>query len=233
MVTMTTYMLVHGAWHTGECWERVAALLTSAGHDVYTPTLTSSGEGVGLETHVAEVAGLVERHDLTDVVLVGHSYAGLVVTSVLNEVPERIARLVYLDAMVPEDGETAVDVMSVNQRAVDQARDGRVPPMPELPPPYGLFGVTEPADVAWLRSMLTDLPVLCLQQKVRLDAPAARAVPRVHIHNTVKPPGIERRPVPPTQPNGDPSVVWELPTGHDCMVTMPAELSELLLRLTR
>jgi hypothetical protein len=91
--------------------------------------------------------------------------------------------------------------------------------------------VTDPADVAWLRAMLSDMSVLCLQQPVHLDAPAARTIPRTHIHNTVVPDSIVRRPVPPLQPNGAPSEVWELPTGHDCMITMPVELSELLLKI--
>jgi pimeloyl-ACP methyl ester carboxylesterase len=237
---MSTFLLVHGSWHDGRCWDRVVPLLETAGHRVLAPTLTGYGDKahllgpeVGLETHVADVLGLIQEEDLTDVVLVGHSYAGLVITSVADAVPGRIAHLVYLDAMVPEDGETAVDVMPVSQHLVDQARNSpggwRVPPMPELPAPYGLFGVTDPADVAWLRSTLSDMPVLCLQQQVHLDDPATRRIPRTHIHTTIAPDGIVRRPVPATQPNGTPSTVRELPTGHDCMITMPVELSELLL----
>jgi pimeloyl-ACP methyl ester carboxylesterase len=239
---MTTYLLVHGAWHSARAWDRVVPLLEAAGHRALAPSLTGSGDkahllgpGVGLQTHVADVVSLIEDEDLTDVVLVGHSYAGLVVTSAADTVPHRIAHLVYLDAMVPEDGETAVDVMPVNRHAVDRARasaDGwRVPPMPELPPPHGLFGVTDPADVARLRAQLVDLPVLCLQQPVHLSDPATRAIPRTHIHSTVVPPGITRRPVPARQPNGEPAQVWELPTGHDSMITMPVELTELLLKI--
>ncbi|ROS41747.1 alpha/beta fold hydrolase [Amycolatopsis thermoflava] len=239
---MTTYLLVHGAWHTGECWTRVTPLLEAAGHRVLAPTLTGYGDTahlagpeVGLDTHVADVTGLIREEDLTDVVLVGHSYAGLVISSVANELPDRIARLVYLDAMVPEDGESAADVLPVTQGLIDLALASesgwRVPPMPELPPPAGLFGVTDPDDVAWLRTMLSDQPVRCLQQPVRLDNPATRAIPRTHIHCTVKPEGFSRRPVPAVQPNGTPAEIWELPTGHDCMITMPVELSELLLKL--
>lgn len=239
---MTTYLLVHGAWHTGECWTRVTPLLEAAGHRVLAPTLTGYGDTVhlagpevGLDTHVADVTGLIRAEDLTDVVLVGHSYAGLVISSVANELPDRVARLVYLDAMVPEDGESAADVLPVTQGLIDLAlaseRGWRVPPMPELPPPAGLFGVTDPDDIAWLRTMLSDQPVRCLQQPVRLDNPATRAIPRTHIHCTVKPEGFARRPVPAVQPNGTPAEVWELPTGHDCMITTPVELSELLLKL--
>ncbi len=240
---MSTYVLVHGAWHSGRCWERVVPSLVSAGHRVLAPSLTGHGDKahllgpeVGLDTHVDDIAGLIAEEDLTDVILVGHSYAGLVVSSAANRIPERIAHLVYLDAMVPEDGENAVDVMPVTQALIDQAAESeapwRIPPLPELPPPLGLFGVTDPEDAAWLRSILSDQSVLCYLQPVRLDNPAVRAIPRTHIHCVgAAPEGIERRPVPAIQPNGGPAQVWELETGHDCMITMPAELAELLLKL--
>ncbi|MBP8537570.1 alpha/beta fold hydrolase [Streptomyces sp. MK37H] len=240
---MSTYLLVHGAWHSGQCWERVVPLLAAAGHRVVAPTLTGYGDTahlagpeVGLDTHVDDIVGLITGEDLTDVVLVGHSYAGLVISSAANQVPERIGHLVYLDAMVPEDGESAADVQPISQAMIDQAvaseSGWRVPPPAEMEPPRGLFGVTEPADVAWLRSMLSDQPVRCLQEPVRLDNPAVNAIPRTHIHCVANvPEGIIRRPVPAIQPNGTPAQVWELETGHDCMITMPAELSELLLKL--
>lgn len=240
---MSTYLLVHGAWHSGESWKRVVPLLTGAGHRVFAPSLTGHGDKahllgpeVGLDTHVDDVVGLITAEDLTEVVLVGHSYAGLVVSAAADRVPDRIAELVYLDAMVPEDGESAIDIMPVTQTLIDLAeRSGtgwRIPPLPELPPPAGLFGVTDPADAAWLRTLLSDQSARCLQQPVRLGNPAADTIPRTHIHCVAdEPEGFERRPVPATQPNGTPAQVWELDTGHDCMVTKPAELADLLLKL--
>ncbi|ANS63476.1 putative hydrolase or acyltransferase of alpha/beta superfamily [Streptomyces lincolnensis] len=240
---MSTYLLVHGAWHSGQCWERVVPLLASAGHRVVAPSLTGYGDkahllgrDVGLDTHADDIVDLIDAEDLTEVILVGHSYAGLVISATANRVPDRIAHLVHLDAMVPEDGESAADVMPVTQDLIDLAERSesgwRVPPLPELPPPSGLFGVTDPADIAWLRSMLSDHPVRCLRQPVRLGNPAVRTIPRTHIHCVLgRPDGFARRPVPALQPNGAPAQVWELPTGHDCMITMPAELTELLLRL--
>ena len=232
---MTTYVLVHGAWHSGRAWDRVVPLLESAGHRVFAPTLTGYGDtvhlagpDVGLDTHVDDVVRLIVDEDLSDVVLVGHSYAGLVISSTANRVPERIGRLVYLDAMVPEDGESAADVMPFIQALIDLALQSdsgwRVPPMPESP--GGLFGVTDPDDVAWLRSMLSDQPVLCLQQPVHLDNPAVKDVPRTYVLCTVGiPEGVDLRPVPAG------AEVYELATGHDCMITMPVELSELLVKL--
>ncbi|MEQ0563766.1 alpha/beta hydrolase family protein [Amycolatopsis sp. NEAU-NG30] len=228
---MTTFLLVHGAWHSGQCWERVVPLLEADGHRVLAPSLTGFGDKahllgpeVGLDTHVDDVAGLIEAGQLTDVVLVGHSYGGLVISAVANRLPDRIARLVFLDAMVPEDGETAVDIHPMTKNLIDLAVDGwRVPPLPEQPAPVGLFGVTDPADAAWLRTLLSDQPVNCFVQPVRLDNPALPAVPRLHIHCVgEQPKDITRRPVPAGEP------VRELPTGHDCMITMPAELAGLL-----
>ena len=236
---MSTYLLMAGAWHSGRSWDRVVPLLTSAGHRVLAPSLTGYGDKVrlagpevGLDTHIDDIVTLITEHDLTEVILVGHSYAGLVISGVANQVPERIAQLVYLDAMVPEDGESATDIQPMSAALIElalQSESGwRIPPLPESP--GGLFGVTDPADLAWLRTLLSDQPVRCLQQSVRLDNPAMNAIPRTHIRCTIgQPKGIIRRPVPPIQPNGSPAQVWELPTGHDCMITMPVELTELIL----
>ncbi|SHN75659.1 alpha/beta fold hydrolase [Cryptosporangium aurantiacum] len=231
---MSTYLLVHGAWHSAASWDRVIPLLAGAGHRALAPSLTGHGDrshllgpDVGLDTHIDDVIRVLLEQDLTEVVLVGHSYAGMVISAVANLVPDRIAHLVYVDAMVPNDGESVIDVLPFTQHLIDQAAQSeawwRIPPLPELPPPAGLFGVTDPADVAWLRTILSDEPVRCFQQAVRLDNPSASAISRTHIHCTVGAP--ERRPVSPAE------TVWELPTGHDCMVTMPFELSELLLKL--
>jgi pimeloyl-ACP methyl ester carboxylesterase len=238
-----TYVLVHGSWHSGQAWDRVVPLLAASGHRVFTPSLTGHGEKahlltpeVGLATHIADVVDLIVGEDLTDVILVGHSYSGMVISGVTNQIPDRIAELVFLDAMVPADGETTIDVMPVTQHAIDLAAGTEMPwrvaPMAEMPAPYGLFGVTDPADKAWLRTMLSDESVRCYQQPVRLDNPAMDAVPRTHIHCVgLEPEGITRRPIPAVQPNGQPSQLWELRTGHDCMITVPDELADLLLKL--
>ncbi|MFD5653113.1 alpha/beta fold hydrolase [Streptomyces sp. NPDC127039] len=237
---MSLYVLVHGAWHGGACWGRTAPLLESAGHQVHAPSLTGLGDrahllgpGVGLDTHVEDIVGLILAEDLTEVILVGHSYAGMIVSAVTDRVPERISHAVYVEALVPADGESAADVLPVYQvefmiQLAERSGDGwRIPPLPELPPPAGLFGVTDPDDVAWLRGTLSDQPLRTLQQPVRLVNPGADRVPRTHIHCA----GGERRAVPPLQPNGEPVVVWELDTGHDCMITDPEGLTALLLKI--
>ncbi|MGC5561810.1 alpha/beta fold hydrolase [Streptomyces sp. FR-108] len=244
MTRPTTYVLVHGAWHDGRSWNRVAPLLTARGHRVLAPSLTGHGDkahllspDVGLTTHTEDVVDLILDHDLNDVVLVGHSYAGMVISGVANRVPERISRLVYLDAMVPTHGENAIDVMPLTQVMIDgaagNAQPWRIPPLPEFAAPIGLFGVTDPDDIAWLKGTLTDESVLCFRQPVEMDNPAQAAVPRTHILCVGNAPeGVTRRPVPELQPNGEPSHVLTLDTGHDAMITRPAELTALLLENT-
>ena len=114
---MAIFVLVHGGWHGGWCWQKVIPYLAAAGHAVYAPTLTGLAErasdlspDVGSETHIQDVVGLLEEKNLQEVILVGHSYGGMVITGVVDQVPERIAHLVYLDTFVPRDGESMVDV---------------------------------------------------------------------------------------------------------------------------
>ncbi|NAS26292.1 alpha/beta fold hydrolase [Herbidospora sp. NEAU-GS84] len=222
---MKTFLLIHGAWHDGRVWDRVVPLLTEAGHRVLAPSLTGHGDrahllgpDVGLDTHIADVLAVLTEEDLTDVILVGHSYAGMIVPAVAGRAPDRVSGLVYVDAMVPADGESVLDVMPFTQHLIDAAGSWRIPPMD------GFFGVTDPADVEWLRPMLSDEPVRCFQQPVRFDEAVVAAIPQTHVHCVGDAPGVARRPVPPG------ARVWELRTGHDCMVTAPEELAELLLK---
>src|SRR5512146_1921364 len=116
--SMATFVLVHGAWHGGWCWQKVIPFLEAAGHEVYAPTLTGMGEraaelspDIGLDTHIQDVAGLLQEKNLHGVILVGHSYGGMVITGVVDQAPERIAHLVYLDTFVPRDGESMSNVV--------------------------------------------------------------------------------------------------------------------------
>ena len=125
---MTTFVLVHGAWHGGWCYKRVARLLRQAGHEVYTPTLTGLGErahlinrAIDLDTHVQDILGVIRCEELSDVVLCGHSYGGMVITGVAEQIAAKIRSLVYLDAFVPENGKCLFDYLPVEQSG--QMRD--------------------------------------------------------------------------------------------------------------
>jgi pimeloyl-ACP methyl ester carboxylesterase len=112
-----TFILVHGAWHGGWCWRRVADLLQAQGHKVFTPTLTGLGEKshlrqdeTGLDTHVTDILNLIEWEDLSDIVLVGHSYGGMVITGVANALADKIEAIVYLDAFKPDEGDSVASM---------------------------------------------------------------------------------------------------------------------------
>jgi len=126
-------VLVHGAYHGGWCWRRVAQVLSARGVDAYTPTLTGLGQRrhlltpeTTLSTHIADIVNLFEFEDLDAAVLVGHSYAGMVIAGVAEAIPERIAHLVFLDAMVPRDGQAVFDALpEIRARETDATVAGR------------------------------------------------------------------------------------------------------------
>jgi len=200
---------------------------------VYTPTLTGLGDRahlasreVGLETHIADVLGVLETEDLTDVVLAGHSYAGMVVTAVADRAAARIARLVYLDAVVPRDGQCLYDRASAQVKAYfeEQARTGgegwRVPVAAAS---AQFLGLKSEDDLRWVMPRLAPHPIRTFREAARLR-PDAPAVPRRYI-NCIgdKPPGQART----AQAEGI-ADYHELRTGHDAMVTAPLEVAELL-----
>src|SRR6478672_3300963 len=128
---MATYVLVHGGGHGGWCYQRVARLLRSSGHEVYTPTLSGLGErsnllspDIDLDLHIRDIAAVLHYEDLRDVILVGHSYGGMVITGVADRATDRIGRLVYLDAATPVNGQSLVDVAGPIIEAVRP--DGKV-----------------------------------------------------------------------------------------------------------
>jgi pimeloyl-ACP methyl ester carboxylesterase len=230
---MTTYVLVHGAWHGGWCWDRVAPFLRDAGHDVHAPTLTGLSErahllspAVGLDTHAEDVVRLLDTLDLRDVVLVGHSYAGQIVTAVADRRPERIGRRVYLDAFVGSDGEAARDLLPETvahhwAESAAQAGFGWLVPVRKL----SVLGVTEQADLDWLGPKLTPHPWKTYTDVLRLtgagDAVPAAFVECVSWMRVFK--GHAER----ARERGWP--VHELDTGHEAMVTAPKALADVLL----
>ncbi len=244
---MAAFVLVHGAWHGGWCWRKLTPLLRAEGHEVFTPTLTGLGERaqhagpeVGLAVHVQDVAGMLEYEDLHQVVLVGHSYGGMVIAGVAGHMPERLAQLVYLDAYVPEDGQAMVDLMPQERRASMEARvrtegDGwRLPSFSHMPWEQfvrEVYLVTDDDEVRWLAARLGPQPYKTMTEPVRIANVAAKALPRTYIRCLRYPnPAFGRYAELARQPNSG----WrchELPTSHDAMVTMPRQLADLLLRL--
>jgi pimeloyl-ACP methyl ester carboxylesterase len=164
-----TFVLVHGAWHGGWCWKKVTPLLQAAGHELLTPTLTGLGERVhplgphvDLSTHVQDIAAVLEYEDLHNVVLVGHSYGGMVIAGAAERARGRLAHLVYLDAFLPEAGKALKDYAPLPPTRED---GWRVPP----PGPPSASGVTDERDVAWMTPRLGDHPHKTFTQPAQLS----------------------------------------------------------------
>lgn len=249
---MATYVLVHGAGGGGWIWKKLKPYLESADHQVYTPTLTGCGErihlaseDVGLETHVLDVVNMLTFEELTGVVLVGHSYGGNVITGVADRVPERLAELVYLDANVPKDGQSLVDLMPADMRekfweralsnGQEWERRGYPPfPAPEPPPlekhlsPLIERGLLSTADSHWLLHNLVPHPARTYLDPVRLCNAAALELPRMFILCTLYP-----GPFATFAHRAQTESGWhyrELESGHDAAVMVPRELAQILTK---
>ena len=186
-----TLVLVHGGFHGGWCWSRVAALLRARGHTVYTPTQTGCGErshlmskSITLDTFVDDIANVFIWEDLHDVVLVGHSFGGIAVTGVADRMPERISRLIYLDAVILESGETLFgqlppDVVLARMKAAEPSGGVSIEP-----PPPGAFGVHDSEQSKWLQARLTSHPLGTYTSALTLAHPVTNGVPAVYVQCT-------------------------------------------------
>jgi pimeloyl-ACP methyl ester carboxylesterase len=230
---MSTYVLVHGAWHGSWCWKRVRGLLQAQGHAVFTPTLTGVGERshllareVNLETHINDVVNLMRWEDLSDVILCGHSYGGCVITGVADRVPERIGGLVYLDAFVPRNGECLLDHLPPEQQArmLEKAAgpDGwKTPPIPAE-----VFQVNA-RDAAWVNRQCTAQPFATFEQRITLTGAgeAVKNLTYIQAGNF-----REGSPFGPFYERAK-AQGWKtlsLPAGHDAMLDAPEELAAAL-----
>lgn len=206
--------------------------LRAAGHEVYTPTLTGLGErahlespAVNLDTHIADVVNLIEAEELSEIVLVGHSYGGMVVTGVADRLASRLRRVVYLDAFLPESGKCLLDYLHTDRRAVIEqgARDGFVDPLP-----MKIFGVTDPQDVAWVSRHETRQSYRTFAQPLNLAGNGGANLPRTFVYCSNPPTGSFDQFA--ARLRTDPAWKFhELKTGHDCMITDPQGVIGILL----
>jgi pimeloyl-ACP methyl ester carboxylesterase len=230
-----TFVLLHGAWHGGWCWERVAGPLRARGHRVTTPTQTGLGErshlmspDIDLAVFTADLVNHLLWEGLTNVVLVGHSFGGNAISGAAEEVPGRIARLVYLDALVPISGRTPfdeypADVAAQRIRQAEETSGGLSIP----PPPAAAFAVTDPADAAWLEARLTPHPLHTFTTSQTFRDEPGNGLPAEYIvcnDPVYRGPlyGVRAR----VRSLGWP--VTEIATGHDAMVTAPGALVDIL-----
>lgn len=225
---MSVFVLVHGSFSGGWKWKKVVPLLRQAGHRVSTPTLTGLGErshlvwpGLGLETHITDIVNVLRFNDLEDVILAGHSWGGMVITGVAERVPERIARLVYVDAFVPHDGES---VFSISPAAGERWRARTVDGMTQPYEPEH-WNISDPEDAAWLQAHMVPMSIKTHEDPIALPAYRAAELPRTYIWCTESAafaPMARRA-------RDEGMRYFELPTHHNPMVTMPRELTDILL----
>lgn len=238
---MATFVLIHGAWHGGWCWQKLLPYLRTAGHEVYTPTLTGLGErshllssAIDLTCHIQDVVNVLIYQDLENVILVGHSYGGMVITGVGGKCPERLSQLVYLDAFVPKNGQSATDQMSTTSTILARAGEQSAQNNEGLPPPpLEAMGVTDPADVKWMQERMGPHPIKTLTETLHLRNNAAEELARTFISCTVE--QTKRMPaIAKVAERVRGETGWryiELETGHDAMITVPKDLAQILADL--
>ena len=241
---MATFVLVHGAWHGGWCYRDTAKALRDAGHTVFTPTHSGVGErahqaaeNITLETHVRDVCGCIEAEELNDVILCGHSYGGMVITGVADRMADRIKSLVYLDAFVPENGESLIDLInkalpsevaavfvgSYRGTALE-GRSGRMQPIPAE-----MFSIAQ-ANRAWVDRRCVAQALATFELPALLSGDVNKVTQRLYILADGWDPSPFRHFA--AKFDGQPGWrVTRLPCSHDVMVDMPQELARELMAL--
>ena len=233
-MVLAVIVLAHGAWSAAWAWKKVRPLMAAAGHQLFTPTYTGLGERAhlaspsnDLETHIQDVLGVLKFEDLREVVLLGHSYGGMVATGVSDRARDRVARLIYLDAFVPANGQALIDLVppAERQRLLDSVKTGdgwRVTPNPTPPD-------TSPEDLEWISKYRMPQSVRCFQQPVQLQA--ALSQPRAYIHCIRY---ADKKPFGQFADRAHSEAGWqayELDASHSPNVTAPKALVEVLIQI--
>ncbi|MCW3465821.1 alpha/beta fold hydrolase [Chitinophaga nivalis] len=230
-----TWVLVHGAWHGGWCWQQVSSRLREQGNTVYTPTLSGLGESrhlshqyIDLETHITDIVNLLIMEDLHEVVLVGHSYAGIVIAGVVDRVPERISKVVWLDALIARNGESALSALSKEGRELLKKQAAPYHNISTAIWPAETFGVVDAAQQKWVNERLFLQPFKTFTQPLVLKHPYGNQRPMYYI--ACIDPWLEGLKHFAKRVEQDKNWhYYTLKAGHDAMVTAPAELTTLLL----
>jgi len=230
-----TFVLVHGAWHGGWCWRRVSDLLEKKGHKVFSPTMTGLGERshlldakINLATHVTDIVNVIKWESLNGIVLVGHSYGGFIISGVAEEMREAIGSIVFLDAFVPENGDSLAAKASqpVRESIAAAVEKGETVMKPVS---AAVFRVNE-MDRGWVDAMCTPHPLATLTDKITLTGARERIAKKAYIrakgYPSVPFDGVQERLKADTAWR-----VYELPCGHDAMVDLPDRLTEILLEV--
>ena len=235
---MATFLIAHGAWSAGWAWKKMRPRLRDRGHELWTPTYTGLGErvhlasnDVRLDTHIEDVVKVFEYEDLRDVILVGHSYGGMVATGVADRMPDRISQVIYLDAFVPRNGESLFDLAVPDDRiglleAARKTGDAmRIPPRP-MPPD------TSAADLAWGNPRRVPQPIAAFEQPLRLTG-AVEQLRRTYIYCTRARPGDVFRQFAERAKSENGWKYREIDASHNPHITVPDELARMLDDLSK
>ncbi len=235
---MATFVLVHGTGYGGWVWQKLTALLRCRGHEVYAPTLTGLSDRnhllnceVNLTTHITDIANLVFYEDLSNVILIGNSYAGMVITGVASKMPERLKLLVYLYAYIPDDGQSEADLLPAEIFATRQAEAAKRGGLIQSPPPVS-FGITDPVLEEWIKTRMTPHPLDTYTEPVSSGDARSAAIPRIFIHCTGNP-DTTPDPFAPSAAKAR-SRGWKvnnMETGHLAMLTAPQQLAAILFQV--
>ena len=219
-----TFVLVHGAWHGGWCWQRVCDRLRMQGQRVFAPTMTGVGErshlsfpGVDLSTQINDIVNEIQWNDLDGIVLVGHSYGGMVITGVAERIAAKIASIVYVDAFIPADGQSTADL------------GGKADAGPFTTPlPAELFA-TSVADRAWVGSKMTPHSTACFTERLEVSGAYQTIARKTYVRATGCP--VPAFAAALETARKDPSwQAFEIECAHDIMIDRPDELADLLMQ---
>ncbi len=235
-----TFVLAHGSWHGGWCWDRVADRLRAKGHTVYTPSFTGMGDrahllskDITIDTFVEDLVQVIQREELTRIVLVGHSFGGVPISGVADRLPERIAHLVYLDSVVVESGRSAFSYYppaeaEARTKAAEKATNGLAVPVPQpLPAAWGLGKEGDP-DYEWVRRRLSPHPLRTYTTPLTIRALVGNSLPRTYVHST-------QPSYPVLEASRQLVRSWsgwrwvDLTAPHDSMITHPDDVAGVLL----
>jgi pimeloyl-ACP methyl ester carboxylesterase len=227
-----SFLVAHGAWSAGWAWRKMHPLIRGAGNRLIVPTYTGVGErehlagpSNDLETHIQDILGVIKYEDLQNVLLIGHSYGGMVATGVADRAPDRIAHLIYLDAFVPRNGEALIDLVPprVRQQMVERVKAGDGWRLPPNPTPVD----TSEADVKWITERRLPQSFKCFEMPLRLSNGEA-TMPRSYIYCKRVSPGDPFRPFAERARNGAGWRYYEIDASHSPHITAPETLATLL-----
>lgn len=227
------YVLVHGAWHGGWCWQKVSTSLQAQGANVYTPTLSGLGEhrhtldsSVNLETHITDIVNFIVMQDLHNVILVGHSYAGTVIAGVADRIPERLSKLVFFDAMIVRSGQSALNVQPKENQVIAAKAAAATNGLSVAAWGADVFGVRDTADIRWVNERLTPQPYRAFTQTLQLKHDFGNHIPLIYVA-CVKPMLVPIRKFSEEAKKGKEWQYFTLNSGHDAMVSDPEDVAKL------